>query len=144
MKRFLREILIYSISFLLIAFLTSQLFSLEKRPYFETPDKIVDNNSKGFKPNVESYTLTQTFASTETYKGATNSTSLSNPQEVKQQEIRQPDEIIYEVRVGDTMIGIAQKYGVDWREIAKVNKLKDPNYLVVGQKLIIPLRSKGQ
>ncbi|MGB9811067.1 MAG: LysM peptidoglycan-binding domain-containing protein, partial [Dictyoglomus turgidum] len=60
------------------------------------------------------------------------------------QEIKQPDKIIYEVKVGDTMIGIAQKYGVDWKEIAKVNKLKDPNYLVVGQKLIIPLKSKNQ
>ncbi|HOL40157.1 MAG TPA: LysM domain-containing protein [Dictyoglomaceae bacterium] len=33
---------------------------------------------------------------------------------------------------------MAEKFGVDWREIAKINNLKDPNYLVVGQKLIIP------
>lgn len=137
MKRFLREVLIYSISFLLIAFLTSQLFSLEKRPYFGNSEFVINNKS-----NIESKTLTQTLVYTETFKADVNQNNVSKT--VTVQEIRQPDQIIYEVKVGDTMIGIAQKYGVDWREIAKVNKLKDPNYLVVGQKLIIPLKSKNQ
>ncbi|ACK42174.1 MULTISPECIES: LysM peptidoglycan-binding domain-containing protein [Dictyoglomus] len=137
MKRFLREVLIYSISFLLIAFLTSQLFSLEKRPYFENSEFVRDN-----KLNIENKTLTQTLVYTETFKADVNQNNVSKT--VTVQEIKQPDKIIYEVKVGDTMIGIAQKYGVDWREIAKVNKLKDPNYLVVGQKLIIPLKSKNQ
>ncbi|MGB9768612.1 MULTISPECIES: LysM peptidoglycan-binding domain-containing protein [Dictyoglomus] len=137
MKRFLREVLIYSISFLLIAFLTSQLFSLEKRPYFENSEFVRNN-----KLNIENKTLTQTLVYTETFKADVNQNNVSKT--VTVQEIKQPDKIIYEVKVGDTMIGIAQKYGVDWREIAKVNKLKDPNYLVVGQKLIIPLKSKNQ
>ncbi|MGB9788738.1 MAG: LysM peptidoglycan-binding domain-containing protein [Dictyoglomus turgidum] len=137
MKRFLREVLIYSISFLLIAFLTSQLFSLEKRPYFENSEFVRDN-----KLNIENKTSTQTLVYTETFKADVNQNNVSKT--VTVQEIKQPDKIIYEVKVGDTMIGIAQKYGVDWREIAKVNKLKDPNYLVVGQKLIIPLKSKNQ
>ncbi|PNV78984.1 MAG: LysM domain-containing protein [Dictyoglomus turgidum] len=137
MKRFLREVLIYSISFLLIAFLTSQLFSLEKRPYFENSEFVRNN-----KLNIENKTLTQTLVYTETFKADVNQNNVSKT--VTIQEIKQPDKIIYEVKVGDTMIGIAQKYGVDWREIAKVNKLKDPNYLVVGQKLIIPLKSKNQ
>ncbi|MGC9001699.1 MAG: LysM peptidoglycan-binding domain-containing protein [Dictyoglomus sp.] len=137
MKRFLREVLIYSISFLLIAFLTSQLFSLEKRPYFENSEFVRNN-----KLNIENKTLTQTLVYAETFKADVNQNNVSKT--VTVQEIKQPDKIIYEVKVGDTMIGIAQKYGVDWREIAKVNKLKDPNYLVVGQKLIIPLKSKNQ
>ncbi len=137
MKRFLREVLIYSISFLLITFLTSQLFSLEKRPYLENPEFMRNNKS-----NIENKTLTQTLAYTETFKTGVKQTSISKT--VTIQEMKQPDQIIYEVKVGDTMIGIAQKYGVDWREIAKINKLKDPNYLVVGQKLIIPLKSKNQ
>ncbi|MFN3699075.1 MAG: LysM peptidoglycan-binding domain-containing protein [Dictyoglomus sp.] len=133
MKRFLRELLIYSISFLLIVFLTSQLFSLERRPYVENLIKIESN---------ESLTLRVTYTHEISQNQTTTTFYVKEAEEKKSEELRQPDKIIYEVKVGDTMIGIAQRYGVDWREIAKVNNLKDPNYLVVGQKLVIPLKSK--
>lgn len=133
MKRFLRELLIYSISFLLIVFLTSQLFSLERRPYVENLIKIESN---------ESLTSRVTYTHEISQNQATTTFYVKKAEEKKSEELKQPDKIIYEVKVGDTMIGIAQRYGVDWREIAKVNNLKDPNYLVVGQKLIIPLKSK--
>lgn len=133
MKRFLRELLIYSISFLLIVFLTSQLFSLERRPYVENLIKIESN---------ESLTSRVTYTHEISQNQTTTTFYVKEAEEKKSEELKQPDKIIYEVKVGDTMIGIAQRYGVDWREIAKVNNLKDPNYLVVGQKLIIPLKSK--
>ncbi len=133
MKRFLRELLIYSISFLLIVFLTSQLFSLERRPYVENSIKIESN---------ESLTSRVTYTHEISQNQTTTTFYVKEAEEKKSEELKQPDKIIYEVKVGDTMIGIAQRYGVDWREIAKVNNLKDPNYLVVGQKLIIPLKSK--
>lgn len=140
MRRFLREFLIYSISFLLIVFLTSQLFSLEKRPYIEEISKMNKENKvlQDSKESVSKTTYTYEISQSKT----TSTTYLEKESQDKHEEISQPKEIIYEVKVGDTMIGIAQRYGVDWREIAKVNKLKDPNYLVVGQKLIIPLKSK--
>lgn len=141
MKRFLRELLIYSISFLLILFLTSQLFSLEKRPYIEELSNINSENKGVLQTSKESLpkpTYTYDISQNKT----TSTTYLEKESQHKREELSQPSEIIYEVKVGDTMIGIAQKYGVDWKEIAKINKLKDPNYLVVGQKLIIPLRSK--
>ena len=50
-------------------------------------------------------------------------------------------EIVYIVRKGDTLGEIAQCFKTRWYDIAKRNKLKDPNTIKVGQKLIIPARS---
>jgi LysM repeat protein len=143
MKKFLRELLIYSISFLLILFLTSQLFSLEKRPIYTS----IKSNAEG-SVYTQTYTLTN-ITNTQTYTmpsqkvvTSTSSQSSAKEKESLQEEIQNPSQIIYEVKVGDTIIGIAQKYGISWQELAKINKLKDPNYLVVGQKLIIPLNNK--
>lgn len=121
MRRFFRELLIYIISFLLVVFLASQLFSIEripqisKREEIKAPEKRVElieppkqnivKEEKNEKQNKETYT-----------------------------------QIIYEVKVGDTTIGIAKKYSIDWKELARINNLKDPNRLFVGQKLIIPIK----
>ena len=45
--------------------------------------------------------------------------------------------IIYTVKKGDTLGGIAKKYNTTYQKIAKDNKIKDPNKISVGQKLII-------
>ena len=50
-------------------------------------------------------------------------------------------EIIYTVRKGDTLGEIAECFKTRWYYIAKRNKLKDPNEIKIGQKLIIPARS---
>ena len=44
----------------------------------------------------------------------------------------------YTVQSGDTLNGIAKKFSVPPRKIAKASKLKDASKLSVGQKLIIP------
>jgi len=44
----------------------------------------------------------------------------------------------YKVEAGDTLFSIGQKFGIDWHEIASVNKLKEPYTLKIGQELIIP------
>jgi len=44
----------------------------------------------------------------------------------------------YTVEPGDTLYGIAQKFGVDWKELAATNNIADATSLRVGQKLIIP------
>jgi len=47
-------------------------------------------------------------------------------------------EIVYTVKAGDTLWELGNKYGVKWQEIAKQNKLKNPNLILIGQELIIP------
>ncbi len=44
----------------------------------------------------------------------------------------------YEVRSGDTLTGIAQRFGVRWRDIAAANALEEPYRIRVGQTLRIP------
>lgn len=39
---------------------------------------------------------------------------------------------------GETLSGIAQKYGTTYQEIAKLNGISDPNKISVGQNLKIP------
>lgn len=52
-----------------------------------------------------------------------------------------PTKRYYTVVKGDTLFGIAKKYygnGNRYPEIARANNIKNPNYIQVGQKLIIP------
>ncbi len=49
--------------------------------------------------------------------------------------------LVYRVKPGDSLRKIAKKFGVDWREIKRVNRLKG-NIIRVGQKLKIPRRSR--
>ena len=45
------------------------------------------------------------------------------------------NEVIYTVKSGDTLSGIAQQYGTTYQKIAKDNGISDPNKIYVGQKL---------
>ncbi len=47
--------------------------------------------------------------------------------------------IVYVVESGDTLFGIAEKFGVLASDIMRANGLTDPNLLYAGQELIIPL-----
>ncbi len=123
MRRFLREFLIYIISFLLVIFLASQLFSIEKVPQIVKREKIKGEEMKAVEKKLESIE-------------APPSENVLKKEE-KQETYTL---VLYEVKVGDTTIGIAQKYAIDWKELAKINNLKDPNKLYVGQKLIIPIK----
>jgi len=46
---------------------------------------------------------------------------------------------IHVVRKGQTLSGIAQAFDSTWQAIAKANELEDPNQLVIGQALVIPI-----
>ena len=46
--------------------------------------------------------------------------------------------IIHNIKWGDTLSGIALKYGVKMKDIDKINSIKDPNKIYAGRKLIIP------
>ncbi len=45
---------------------------------------------------------------------------------------------IHVVRPGETLSGIAEKYGVDYNRLLQVNHIANPDTIYVGQKLIIP------
>ena len=44
----------------------------------------------------------------------------------------------YTVKAGDTLSGIGQRFGVDWREIARINDVDNPDMIFAGQKFTIP------
>lgn len=46
----------------------------------------------------------------------------------------------YEVQFGDTIVSIANEYGVDVEELIEINRLENPNSLRAGQVIIIPQR----
>lgn len=47
-------------------------------------------------------------------------------------------ETVYTVKRGDTLSGIAAKYGTTYQELAAYNGISDPNIIGVGQKIKIP------
>lgn len=49
-----------------------------------------------------------------------------------------PEHRTYVVQPGDTLSGIAQQFGVDWRALAELNGISDPELIYVGQTLRIP------
>lgn len=46
-------------------------------------------------------------------------------------------EVVYIVKKGDTLSGIAKKYGTTYQQLAKLNNIKNPNLIYVGQKIYI-------
>lgn len=53
----------------------------------------------------------------------------------------QPEPIVYLVRKGDTLSGIAKRYRVGVEDILLINPMDDPDFLVPGQVLRVPVRS---
>lgn len=51
--------------------------------------------------------------------------------------------IIYTVEAGDTLWSIAQRMGRSYQSIIKVNNIQNPNALVIGQNLLIPVPEDG-
>jgi len=43
----------------------------------------------------------------------------------------------YQVKAGDTLSEIAQANGADWHQLARINHLKDPNLILIGQTLTL-------
>jgi len=60
------------------------------------------------------------------------------------QTLRIPAGLYHRVAAGETGIGIAQAYGVDWGEIVTINALGEPYILRVGQRLRLPAEARVQ
>ena len=50
----------------------------------------------------------------------------------------QPSNPVYIVQEGDTLWGIAQRFGIPWEDLARENDISDPGQLVAGVELVIP------
>ncbi len=44
---------------------------------------------------------------------------------------------VYEVKRGDTLIAIAKRYNVDWKELQKLNRISSPRSLQIGTEILI-------
>lgn len=55
------------------------------------------------------------------------------------------DYITYTVVAGDCLSVIGERYGVNWREIAQINNVPGPKYIIyIGQKLLIPKKAESK
>lgn len=50
----------------------------------------------------------------------------------------EPEYRTYTVKKGDTLSEIAQRYGVDWHEMARLNELENPDLIFPGQVFKVP------
>ena len=47
-------------------------------------------------------------------------------------------EILYQVRPGDTLIGIARRHNVEWKYLQRINSISSPRNLQIGMEIRIP------
>lgn len=82
-----------------------------------------------------------------TYQALAQYNGIVNPNVIYAgQKIRIPNgnstpktsaEVVYTVKAGDTLSGIASKYGTTYQHLAQVNNIANPNKIYVGQKIVI-------
>ncbi len=66
-------------------------------------------------------------------------TEAELPKEILGEQKKTPTELaVYEIKRGDTLFNVSQKYEVSWQTLAEINNLREPFILKVGQKLKIP------
>lgn len=61
-------------------------------------------------------------------------------EEPKVEEPVKKEPVVYVVKSGDVLWRIAKNYNMTYQEIATFNNLKNPNLILVGQKLLIPVK----
>lgn len=49
----------------------------------------------------------------------------------------------YTIQQGDTLLGIAIRFNIDFQELAKLNNITDPNKITAGQKIKLPKGTVG-
>ncbi len=53
-------------------------------------------------------------------------------------EPKEPKPIIHVVKNGESLSLIAKHYGVDIKELIKLNNISNPDLIVIGQEIIVP------
>lgn len=69
------------------------------------------------------------------YAAIKNASTPPKPEQPKQEAT---SDVIYTVVRGDTLSGIASKYGTTYQKLASYNGITNPNVITVGQKIKIP------
>lgn len=71
--------------------------------------------------------------------GETRKTVLGNKYKAVQDKINGKGNgaVYYTVRSGDTLSGIASKYGTTYQKIEQMNGIANPNKIYTGQKLMV-------
>ncbi len=64
--------------------------------------------------------------------------ALSLPGKAIYAQEEQPVGPVYIVQEGDTLWDVAQRFGVPWEDLARVNDIADPGQLSAGDELVIP------
>lgn len=65
-------------------------------------------------------------------------TKLVDPDTKEETTTDPTEEVVYVVKKGDTLSGIASKYGTTYQKLAEYNGIANPNLIIVGQKIVIP------
>ena len=72
--------------------------------------------------------------------GNTNEQANPSKQILGEQVPATVEYLIYEVKKGDTLFNLAQRFEFSWQTLARINPPKKPYLLKVGQKIKIPAK----
>jgi len=96
--------------------------------------------SRKFQTTVESIKSLNNLTSNTIYVGQVLKINGFETVTAPQPEVLKQKQITYTVKAGDRLLKIAKKYDVTVEEIARANGLSNPDFIRVGQKLVINAR----
>lgn len=91
----------------------------------------------GYNGNVDMNYFSGDSSAWDKYAGGSPSVTPSQPTPAPQPSKPVQSTTTYTVRKGDTLSGIASKYGTTYQELARINGITDPNKIYPGQVLKI-------
>lgn len=71
--------------------------------------------------------------------GEAGETAVDTPNSPTEEPTAEPEPTVHVVRAGDTLIRIAEQHNVPVQALMEANGLQNPNYIQVGQTLLIPV-----
>lgn len=116
----------------------------EPVPEHETPVEAVYTVVKGDTLSGIATKYGTTYQKLAAYNGIANPNLIYVGQQIKipgtagASVPNTPAEMVYTVVKGDTLSGIAAKYGTTWQKLADYNDIANPNLIYAGQKIRIP------
>lgn len=99
----------------------------------------------GYNGNLDLDVFYGNAADWDRYAGANSRPEPPKPEpEPKPEPVPQPEQMItYRIRYGDTLSGIARRYGTSTAVLAQLNGIQNPNRIYAGQVIRVPVRAAG-